>query len=160
MRLSEIAEFVVEKYPDCCMAVNNVVSKGCREEWYEEYLIDELIDFFSFEIMNMCGCGCPEDTHDMIRIVLNIREDRFEKDIKYEEVQKRYKEELHLDTEDSLHYGVLQFVLYMLDAKGIVEHGGGISSCWLTKLGRMYLTVLNAWHDREEKEKKENEVVV
>ena len=31
MRLSEIAEFVVEKYPDCCMAVNNVVSKGCRE---------------------------------------------------------------------------------------------------------------------------------
>ena len=94
MKLSEIAEFVVEKYPDCCMAVNNVVSKGCREEWYEEYLIDELIDFFSFEIMNMCGCGCPEDTHDMIRIVLNIREDRFEKDIKYEEVQKRYKEEL------------------------------------------------------------------
>ena len=126
-----------------------------REEWYEEYLIDELIDFFSFEIMNMCGCGCPEYTYDMIRIVLNIREDRFEKDIKYEEVQKRYKEELHLDTKDSLHYGVLQFVLYMLDAKGIVEHGGGISSCWLTKLGRMYLTVLNAWHDREEKEKKE-----
>ena len=82
------------------------------------------------------------------------------KDIKYEEVQKRYKEELHLDTEDSLHYGALQFVLYMLDAKGIVEHGGGISSCWLTKLGKMYLTVLNAWHDREEKEKKENEVVV
>ena len=86
MRLSEIAEFVVEKYPDCCMAVNNVVSKGCREEWYEEYLIDELIDFFSFEIMNMCGCGCPEDTHEMIRRVLNIREDRFEKDIKYDEV--------------------------------------------------------------------------
>ena len=66
---------------------------------------------------------------------------------------KKYRK--HLDTEDSLHYGVLQFVLYMLDAKGIVEHGGGISSCWLTKLGKMYLTVLNAWHDREEKEKKE-----
>ena len=40
MRLSEIAEFVVEKYPDCCMAVNNVVNKGCREEWYEEYDTD------------------------------------------------------------------------------------------------------------------------
>ena len=64
MRLSEIAEFVVEEYPDCCMASNNVVSKGCREDWYEEYLIDELMDFFSFEIMNMCGCGCPEDTHE------------------------------------------------------------------------------------------------
>ena len=42
MRLSEIAEFVVDKYPNCCMASNNVISKGCREDWYEEYLIDEL----------------------------------------------------------------------------------------------------------------------
>lgn len=152
MRLSEIAEFVVEEYPDCCMACNNVVSKGCREDWYEEYLIDELMDFFSFEIMDMCGCGCPEDTHETIRRVLNIREDRFEKDIKYDEVQKRYKEELHLNTQDSLHYGALQFVLYALDANGILEHGSSIGGCWLTDLGKMYLTVLNAWHEQKERE--------
>ena len=78
------------------------------------------------------------------------------KQVEYEEIQERYKEELHLDTQDSLHYGALQFVLYMLDAKGIVEHGGGISSCWLTKLGRMYLTVLNAWHEQEEKREENN----
>lgn len=152
MRLSEIAEFVVEEYPDCCMACNNVVSKGCREDWYEEYLIDELMDFFSFEIMDMCGCGCPEDTHETIRRVLNIREDRFEKDIKYDEVQKRYKEELHLNTQDSLHYGALQFVLYALDANGILKHGSSIGGCWLTDLGKMYLTVLNAWHEQKERE--------
>ena len=52
-----------------------------------------------------------------------------------------------------MEYCSLFFICWM--QKGIVEHGGGISSCWLTKLGRMYLTVLNAWHDREEKEKKE-----
>lgn len=46
MKLSEIAEFVVEKYPDSCIATNNVVNKGCREDWYEEYLVDELMDFF------------------------------------------------------------------------------------------------------------------
>lgn len=152
MRLSEIAEFVVEKYPDCCMASNNVVKKGCREDWYEEYLIDELMDFFSYEIMDMCGCGCPEDTHDVIRRILNIRKDRFEKDIKYDEVQERYKEELHLDTQDSLHYGALQFILYMLDSNGILEHGSSIGGCWLTELGKMYLDVLNAWHEREERE--------
>lgn len=88
MRLSEIAEFVVEKYPDCCMASNNIVSKGCREEWYEEYLIDELMDFFSFEIMDMCGCGCPEDTHEMIRRVLNVRYDWHTDKIEYEEIKK------------------------------------------------------------------------
>ena len=39
MKLSEIAEYIVENYPDCCMACNNEVNKGCREEWYEESLI-------------------------------------------------------------------------------------------------------------------------
>ena len=117
MRLSEIAEFVVEKYPDCCMAVNNVVSKGCREEWYEEYLIDELIDFFSFEIMNMCGCGCPKDTYDMIRIVLNIREDRFEKDIKYEEVKKDIKK----------NYTLIRKIHF------IMEHCNLFFICWMQK---------------------------
>ena len=156
MRLSEIAEFVVDKYPDCCMASNNVISKGCREDWYEEYLIDELMSFFSYEIMDMCGCGCPEDTHEMIRRVLNVRYDWHTDKIEYEEIKKRYKEDLHLDTEDTLHYGALQFVLYMLDSNGILEHGGSIGGCWLTDLGKMYLTVLNAWHEQEEKREEDN----
>lgn len=151
MKLSEIAEFVVEKYPDCCMASNNVVSKGCREDWYEEYLIDELMSFFSYEIMDMCGCGCPEDTYELIRRVLNVRYDWYIDKIEYEEIKKRYKEDLHLDTEDTLHYGALQFVLYILDSSGILEHGSSIGGCWLTDLGKMYLTVLNAWHEQKEK---------
>ena len=155
MKLSEIAEFVVEKYPDCCMAVNNVVSKECREEWYEEYLIDELIDFFSFEIMNMCGCGCPEYTNELIRKILIIRSEWRDEKLSYDDVIKRYKTDLDLYNENDNHYGTLQFILYMLDAHGIVEHGSSVGGCWLTDLGKMYLTVLNAWHDREEKEKKE-----
>lgn len=151
MRLSEIAEFVVEKYPDCCMATNNVVDKGNREDWYEEYLIDNLMDFFSFEVMDMCGCGVPEDTYEMIRKILNIRKSWSEENIKYDELQNIYKEELHLNTKDSLHYGALQFVLYILDSKEIIEHGSSISGCWLTELGKMYLTVLNAWHEQEKK---------
>jgi len=91
MRLSEIVEFVVEKYPDCCMASNNIVSKGCREDWYEEYLIDELMDFFSFEIMDMCGCGCPELTYELIRKILNIRADKYNNKLTYEETIQRYK---------------------------------------------------------------------
>lgn len=151
MKLSEIAEWVVEKYPDCCMSYNNVVSKGCREDWYEEYLIDELMNFFSYEIIGICGCGVPEDTYEVIRKILHIRKDWEDNKIEYDAVQKRYKDDLEVNTENDIHYGILQFVLYMLDARHILEHGGSIGGCWLTDLGKMYLTVLDAWYEQNSK---------
>lgn len=153
MKLSEIAEYVVEKYPDCCMSANNNIKRGCREEWYEEYLIDLLMDFFAYEIVGMCGCGCPEDTQEVIRRILNILNDRDNEKIKYEAVRERYKTDLELNTSNNLDYGLLQFVLYILDDKEILEHGGSIGGCWVANLGKMYLTVLNAWHDQQVKEK-------
>ena len=45
MKLSEIAEYIVDNYPESNIAYNNDVIKGCREEWYEESLIDPLLDF-------------------------------------------------------------------------------------------------------------------
>ena len=156
MRLSEIAEYIVEKYPDCCLASSRDFVKGCREDWYEEFLIEPLMDFFSFELLHMCGCGCPEDTHGLIRRILIIRSEWQDKKISYEEVKMRYKNDLDLDNDNNNHYGALQFILYMLDEYEIVEHGSSIGGCWLTELGKMYLTVLNAWHDREECE---NEVI-
>ena len=126
MGLNEIAERVVECYPDCCMAHNHVVKIGCREDWYEEYLINELMDFFSYEIVNICGCGNPESTHEIIRRLLNIRLENQEGSLKYEDMKQRYKEDLHLDISDDTHYGVLQFLLYMLDSCGIVELNGFI----------------------------------
>lgn len=150
MRLSEIAEYIIEKYPNCCMTYNNDVTKGCREDWYEESLIDPLMDFFSYEILHLCGCGCPEDTYELIRKILTIRYEWKSRKISYEEVLKRYKDDLELDTKNSSHNGILQFVMYILDHNGILEHGSSIGGCWLTNLGKMYLTVLNAWYDREE----------
>ena len=149
MKLSEIAEHITEKYPDCCMACNNDVKQGCREEWYEEYLIDLLMDFFTYEIVGMCGCGCPEDTYEVIRRVLNIRNDWQKDNIEYEAVEERYKTDLELDTNNDIDYGLLQFILYVLDDKEILEHGSSIGGCWLTNLGKMYLTVLNAWFEKK-----------
>ena len=152
MRLSEVAEYISTKYPDCCMVINHDIRVGCREEWYEEYLINHLMYFFSFELMNMCGCGCPDCTNELIRKILTIRFEWQEDKLEYEEVIKRYMSDLSLDQDNDNHYGVLQFILYMLDACGIVEHGSSIGGCWLTELGKMYLTVLNAWNDREDSE--------
>ena len=152
MKLSEIAEFIVKEYPGSCIAYNNIVNSGCRDEWYEEYLIDPLMDYFSFEVMDMCGCGRPENTNEMIRKILNIRNEWSEDKLKYEDVVKRYGQDLKIDTENEIHYGLLQFVLYMLDSHGILEHGSSVSGSWLTKEGKMYLTVLNAWRKREDEE--------
>ena len=149
MLLSEIAEFVVKEYPKSFIAVNNVVKPGLREDWYEDYLIDELMDHFSYEIMDMCGCGSPDYTYEMIRRVLHIRKEWFETDdMPYDVKVKRYEENLHINYENTMNYGMLQFVLYMLDSKGIVEHGSSIGGCFLTELGKMYLTVLDAWHEQ------------
>lgn len=73
MKLSEIVEYIIEKYPKCCMSYNNDVVKGCREKWYEESLIDPLMDFFSYELLHLCGCGTPEDAYELIRKFLTIR---------------------------------------------------------------------------------------
>lgn len=150
MKLSEIAEYIIEKYPNCCMSYNNDVVKGCREKWYEESLVDPLMDFFSYELLHLCGCGTPEDTYELIRKFLTIRFERQSRKISYEEVIRRYKDDLKLDTNNSSHYGILQFVMYILDHNDILDHGSSIGGCWLTNLGEMYLIVLNAWHDREE----------
>ena len=150
MKLSEIVEYIIEKYPNCCMSHNNDVVKGCREKWYEESLVDPLMDFFSYELLHLCGCGTPEDTYEIIRKILTIRFEWQSRKTSYEEVIRRYKDDLKLDSNNSSHYGILQFVMYILDHNGILEHGSSIGGCWLTNLGEMYLTVLNAWYDREE----------
>lgn len=147
MRLSEIAEFIVEHNQDCCMYYNNNVVKGCREDWYEESLIDPLMDYYMYEELNLCGCGNPEFTYSVIRKYLHIREDWYMDKLKYDDVLQRYKEDLHIDNNDSLQSGLLQFMMYILDYKGFTEHGGSIGGCWLTDKGRRLLTVLDAWNN-------------
>ena len=155
MKLSEIAEYIIEHNQDCCMAVNNEVIKRCREDWYEESLIEPLMDYYMYEELNLCGCGIPEDTYEIIRRYLHIREDYYTDKIEYKDVLERYKTDLHIKDDDSLQAGLLQFMMYVLDHKGFTEHGSSIGGCWLTNKGRMLLTVLDAWYDSENNELEE-----
>lgn len=149
MKLSEIAEFIVEHNPDCCMAVNHEILKGCRENWYEESLVDTLMNYYMYEELWLCGCGCPEYTYEVIRRYLHIRDSRFENHLNYEDVCKMYKINLHIDNDDSIQYGLLQFMMYALDQCGFTEHGSSIGGCWITDKGGRLLTVLDAWYERE-----------
>ena len=71
MLLSEIAEKIIKKESN--LSLENEVIVGNREEWYEESLIDPLIDYYSYDVLRLCGCGCPNDTLDVIRKYLHIR---------------------------------------------------------------------------------------
>ena len=151
MRLSEIAEFIVKNDPNCCMVYNDEIIPGCRENWYEEFLIKPLVDYYMFDVLHLCGCGCPEDTYEVIRRYLRIRKDNFDDELSWEAVQRRYKLNLHIDTADDVQDGLLQFMMYILDKNGFTEHGGSIGGCWLTKDGERLLTVLDAWYEKEYK---------
>ena len=149
MRLSEIAEYVVDNNPDCC--IKNEVVRGCRTEPYEESLIEPLLDFYMYEKMDLCGCGIPEDTYEAIRRYLRIRKSCFEENLSWEDITERYRANLHIDYDDSMNHGILQFLAYILDSYGFTEHGSSVGGCWLTEEGERLLTVLDAWRDLEEK---------
>lgn len=126
MKLSEIAEYIVDNYPESNIAYNNDVIKGYRKEWYEESLIDPLLDFYMHEELGLCGCGNPEFTYETIRRYLNIRNEFVISKIDYQEVIDRYKNDLLLDYNNDIQYGLLQFMMYILDDKDFTTHGSSI----------------------------------
>ena len=146
MLLSEIAEKIVKYHPDCCMTENHEVINGCREDWYEESLIEPLMDYWMYEDLRLCDCGCPEDTYEVIRKYLHIRQDWRENKLTYNEVIDRYRRDLHIDDNNNNQFGLLQFMMYILDEHEFTEHGGSIIGCWLTEKGEMLLATLDAWY--------------
>lgn len=61
MKLSEIAKYIADNYPESNIAYNNDVIKGCREERYEESLIDPLINEYYLDIETMIWDSYNED---------------------------------------------------------------------------------------------------
>ena len=109
--IKEIANYVVEKYPKSCFAEEALRDHIDLND--EEWMTDMLADFFAYDILQLCGCGIPEDTWEVIRRLLTIRSKA--RDLEYEQIVQMYKDELHLDNDDELQYGSLQFILYILN---------------------------------------------
>lgn len=147
MRLSEIAEYMIDHHME--ESLESEVVRGNREKWYEESLIDPLMDEFWYHDLGLCGCNCPEDTKEAIRKYLHIRKDFHDKELTYEGVVRRYRTDLGIDEHSQVQHGVLQFMMYVLDKEGYTEHGGSVGGCWLTKKGEMFMDVLDAWYKRE-----------
>ena len=119
MRLSEIAEYMIEHHMG--ESLESEVVRGNHEKWYEESLIDPLMDEFWYHDLGLCGCNCPEDTKEAIRKYLHIRKDFHDKELAYEGVVRRYRTDLGIDEHSQVQYGVLQFMMYMYLIKKVIR---------------------------------------
>lgn len=149
MDINEIANYIINNHHDCCLAYN---SGGKLDTYYEDTLYEECLKFFTYEQLGICGCGRPEDTINVIKDLLNIL-DKYEKirDDKTVDFHQTYEDKwkdlnslcgVHIKDNDN-YDGMLQFMMYVLDDKGFLEHGSGISGAWLSNEGKMLLYVLN-----------------
>lgn len=144
--LDYVKDYVIKNYPDSCAAYN-IPNGVC-----EESELEEILKFFAYDILDLCGCGIPEHTWEVIRRVLHAQNIFHSDRIDYTDLKAIYKDSLNLNLDQSIDHGVVQFCLYILDSKGLLEHGGSVGGSWLTELGKMYLSMLTIWYDELEKE--------
>lgn len=145
MDINEIKDYIIKTYPNSNLAFNYA---GNKENYNNEQLIKECEDFFYYEKLNWCGCGCPEDAKKVIRdflSILNITSDawRFERDkrnelcaLRDEAFKNRFGVGAVYDNE------LLLCLAYALDAAGFTEHGGSIGGAWIDTEGKMFLWLL------------------
>jgi len=140
MTIIEIAEYIKSNYPNSCIAYNydhiNIAKEYADAE---DLLAEDVIKFFYYEVLGCCGCGDPGSTLDVIRQTLWIQS----KYRRWGEKEVAYESSLDLILTKPEHYGAVQFVLYILDDKGFIDHGSCITSAWLTQLGEMFLYALD-----------------
>jgi hypothetical protein len=154
-KLKEIMQFVINKYPKGCASYNwqnncyiNIVQNKKEIEDYEiENIIKECMDEFIYEDLNLCGCGNPEETWEVIKLILSAQNQKG-----WENKKNKLNNICNINIDENNNYdGLIQFVLYILDNHEFLEHGGCISSAWLTTKGKLFLELLNMWDEIEDK---------
>ena len=100
--------------------------------------------------LGWCGCGNPEAALDLLRDVLTILAMRSERPHPWHAYLPRRAcweaswpllDEM-LDRGESP--GLYWSYFYWLDDKGLTDHGGNASGCWLTDDGKALLEVLHS----------------
>lgn len=113
----------------------------------KQLTLDEIHEWV-FDGLGFCGCGDPEAALEFLKsVLLAIRQRSNGNEI--EEGDKASQERwsrnsdairqmLHMETAPAMAWSYL----YMLDSKGLLEHGGNCSGSWLTERGEQILDAL------------------
>lgn len=91
----------------------------------------DLIGEIQTTSLQFCGCGNPNSALEFVQKVLEWYE-------KKDEIVEAFKDLDELIPDE----GTRWFVLYMLDALELTEHGSAVSSGWLTEKGKRNLRLL------------------
>lgn len=161
--LVKIAVYISEKYKDSCIASNygdNSPMGRYIDDQTISTLLEDTVDFFSYEVIGLCECGCINTTIKSIRNYLSILND-WSNDIKNSKClwkdnspisNRKHKMKELFGVEDSCDDPLVQYLAYTIDTIGLSEHGSSISGAWITDLGRMCLYVFNLYLESEDSE--------
>ena len=111
---------------------------GAYNEHELKEIASKMIRNLQFDIMDFCSCGRPDGISFMIRDVLRVIENkRLNYEImSFEEYYDVFNKELvEIIGFDSNHIA-FEFILHVLNAAGLLEHGSGVGGSWLTEYGR------------------------
>ena len=139
MNANEIGNYIIKKYPNCCLAYNSK-----NHNYYKEELIEECENFFYYEKLNWCGCGDPDTAKRVIRDFLRILYDYKKEDNTNSAYHRKCKNLNERFGVDNVYDNELLLCLaYTLDSADLIEHGSSIGGAWSTDEGDMFLWLLN-----------------
>lgn len=148
MTEQETYEYIAKHYPDSVLKANYELSKDSESD-----RIEQIMDFFQFEVLGMCGCGCPEESLEAVRRLLHAyawRGDEFKANTLGEwQAMRKLMWVCEVGIEHVTDDPLWQFMAYQLDRAGLIEHGTSINGAWLTDLGQMCLDFLDNYLETE-----------
>lgn len=112
-------------------------SDGC---FYED-----AVSFLTSHCLGFCGCGMPEEALDYILDILQLIQDRgliHSDTLTWDDWKTRERKIFPSQ-------GSAYFAYYVLDEKGLTEHGGSVPG-WLTPKGEELLSDLSEYFKKEE----------
>lgn len=137
-QLQETREWVKRHYPDSDIA-------DSKEPEFQNEILEELTNFFALELLGFCGCGKKDLTIESMRDYLKIVNDCTKKndneawDNRRKQLEKTFGYGCVCDN------GVLQYMAYDLDNRGLTDHGSNIAGAWITDIGEKCLFVFDTY---------------
>lgn len=113
----------------------------------EEGVHHDGIEGWCASFLGFCGCGRPEDPLETVLGVLSAFEAmRAARDVKDDATANMAWEQIHRIAPTEGEYAGLGYsLLYMLDDKGLIDHGSSVHGSWLTDDGKEFLARLRKW---------------
>lgn len=153
--LKAIIKSIAEQFPESSFARDNVIN-DLRYLSFDDVL-KMAYEYFSFEVIGLCGCGAIDTTIEDIAKYLTIV-DYWTTNVDHENIIDKRKEMMHdgFNVEHITDYSLLQFMAYVLDHLNLTDHGSSINGTWITDLGRVCLYVYKVYLKTIDDEEEEN----